>query len=88
MAPTKGTGITSMVTRMRAAANPTSSKMATDTVGLANKNKRKAESTLTSINKKRSALGDLTNVSFQLMLEQLWYLLHQNVCLCFLTGTQ
>lgn len=59
MAPTKPSGITQMVTRMRAAANP--SKAVAEN-SLVNKNKRKAETVLTSDNKKRSALGDLTNV--------------------------
>ena len=58
--PTKSTGITSMVTRMRAAANPSGNKNVLENKN--NASKRKAESTLTSVNKKRSALGDLTNV--------------------------
>lgn len=57
MAPTKPSGISQMVTRMRAAANP---KAIAENTSL-NK-KRKAETVLTSDNKKRSALGDLTNV--------------------------
>lgn len=61
MAPTKPSGITQMVTRMRAAANP--SKALAENSSIVNKNKRKAETVLTSENKKRSALGDLTNVS-------------------------
>lgn len=60
MAPTKPSGITQMVTRMRAAANP--SKAVAENSNLVNKNKRKAETTLNTENKKRSALGDLTNV--------------------------
>lgn len=59
MAPTKPSGITQMVTRMRAAANP--SKTVAENNSLVNK-KRKADTTLSSDNKKRSALGDLTNV--------------------------
>lgn len=67
MAPTKPSGITQMVTRMRAAANPSkatvnSLKAVTENNSLVHKNKRKAETVLTSDNKKRSALGDLTNV--------------------------
>lgn len=57
MAPTKPSGISQMVTRMRAAANP---KAVAENTTL-NK-KRKADTVLTSDNKKRSALGDLTNV--------------------------
>ena len=59
MAPTKPSGITQMVTRMRAAANPP--KTVAENNSLVNK-KRKADTALTSDNKKRSALGDLTNV--------------------------
>ena len=59
MAPTKPSGITQMVTRMRAAANPP--KTVAENNSLVNK-KRKADTALTSENKKRSALGDLTNV--------------------------
>jgi hypothetical protein len=66
MAPTKPSGITQMVTRMRAAANPRAtanpSKAVAENNSLVNK-KRKAETVLTSDNKKRSALGDLTNVT-------------------------
>ena len=69
MAPTKPSGITQMVTRMRAAANPKAtvnpSKAVVENNSLLNK-KRKAETVLTSENKKRSALGDLTNVSLLL----------------------
>lgn len=71
MAPTKPSGITQMVTRMRAAANPSkatvnSLKAVTENNSLVHKNKRKAETVLTSDNKKRSALGDLTNASSKL----------------------
>lgn len=62
MAPTKSTGITNMVTRMRSAAHSTVKAVAENS-SQANKNKRKAETVLSSTNKKRSALGDLTNVS-------------------------
>jgi hypothetical protein len=66
MAPTKPSGITQMVTRMRAAANPKAtlnpSKAVAENNSLVNK-KRKAETVLSSDNKKRSALGDLTNVT-------------------------
>lgn len=60
--PIKATGITSMVTRMRAAANP-SSKNVPENILAAKNNKRKADTTLAPASKKRSALGDLTNVS-------------------------
>ena len=62
MAPTKSTGITNMVTRMRSAAHSTVKAVAENS-NQANKNKRKADTVLSSTNKKRSALGDLTNVS-------------------------
>nr|CAH0099145.1 unnamed protein product [Daphnia galeata] len=69
MAPTKPSGITQMVTRMRAAANPKAtvnpSKAVVENNSLLNK-KRKAETVLTSENKKRSALGDLTNANSKL----------------------
>jgi hypothetical protein len=61
MAPTKSTGITNMVTRMRSAAHTV--KAVAENSNPANKNKRKADTVLSSTNKKRSALGDLTNVS-------------------------
>lgn len=61
MAPTKPSGISQMVTRMRAAANP---KAVAENTTL-NK-KRKADTVLTSDNKKRSALGDLTNAAAKL----------------------
>jgi len=48
-----------MVTRMKAAANITTKNGAENVIG--NKNKRKADTILTSVNKKRSAFGDITN---------------------------
>jgi hypothetical protein len=51
-----------MVTRMKAAANITTKNGAENVIG--NKNKRKADTILTSVNKKRSAFGDITNVSY------------------------
>lgn len=65
MAPTKSTGITNMVTRMRSAAHSTVKAVAENS-SQANKNKRKAETVLSSTNKKRSALGDLTNAHAKL----------------------
>lgn len=61
MAPTaKPTGLSTMVTRMRAAA--ATSKNVAENSKAVNKNKRKADTVLGSENKKRSAFGDLTNV--------------------------
>ena len=60
MAPTKPSGMSTIVTRMRAAAS--NNKTVAEN-SLNNKNKRKAETTLTSDKQKRSAFGDLTNVS-------------------------
>jgi len=65
MAPTKSTGITNMVTRMRSAAHSTVKAVAENS-NQANKNKRKADTVLSSNNKKRSALGDLTNAHAKL----------------------
>lgn len=65
MAPTKSTGITNMVTRMRSAAHSTVKAVAENS-NQANKNKRKADTVLSSTNKKRSALGDLTNAHVKL----------------------
>lgn len=76
MAPTKPSGITQMVTRMRAAG---SSKGLAENSNLVNKNKRKAETILTSENKKRSALGDLTNVRTLISFSQFWHLLRHVV---------
>lgn len=67
MAPSKPasqsnrSGLSTMVTRMRAAA--TTKNVAEN--NLINKNKRKAETALTSDKQKRSAFGDLTNVYFR-----------------------
>ena len=82
MAPTKSTGITNMVTRMRSAAHSTVKAVAENS-NQANKNKRKADTVLSSTNKKRSALGDLTNVSslspysFDLFLSNCIYLINK-----------
>ena len=73
MAPTKPSGITQMVTRMRAAANPP--KTVAENNSLVNK-KRKADTALTSDNKKRSALGDLTNVKKPSLIPHFFPLFH------------
>lgn len=72
MAPSKPagqsnrSGLSTMVTRMRAAA--TTKNVAEN--NLINKNKRKAETALTSDKQKRSAFGDLTNVSNKISLRK------------------
>lgn len=65
MAPTRPTGLSTMVTRMKAAANITTKNGAENVIG--NKNKRKADTILTSVNKKRSAFGDITNVNYSFL---------------------
>ena len=69
MAPptTRPNGLSTMVTRMKAAARPLASNAKTEnnanSAALNKNNKRKADTLLTSVNKKRSAFSDLTNVS-------------------------